>query len=512
MAIEITVSDRVRVKLSDLSPETTAALQKEFTHLNPARKKIDASIASLSRSSRSQQTQRVLRVLRAQQATEPLVQATWRTEQGILSLPRGGAARALSVLHDCGVTYEVFDERTEGTGPRAEYKHRVELRSYQWESVEPLFEQEQGLVRAPTGSGKTEILIRLIVMARLPALVIVWTKSLLEQWLRRLRVGLQIPESEIGIIQGSTRRIRPITIGMQQTLWKVAQEYRNVFGLVGADEVHRFASKTFMDVVDTFPARFRFGVSADERRRDRKEFLLYDTFGAVIGEAKKQQLVDSGAILDVEVVLVPTEFDRDWYQALDDAAKGQAFGRLIEEMGSDAKRNRIAVELASREVQQGEQVLLFAHRREHCRVLFADMAAREPRAGIFLGGQGDEAEFQRTLLGILDGSVRVAAGTYQAVGTGLDLPRLGRGVATTPVHNNRPFLDQVIGRLCRTSEGTGKKDARIYYLWDREVFGLAPLRNLVRWCSRVKVQVGGQLFDGRTYLKGQQDKSRETGE
>jgi hypothetical protein len=138
------------------------------------------------------------------------------------------------------------------------------------------------------------------------------------------------------------------------------------------------------------------------------------------------------------------------------------------------------------------------------------VARTEPRSGLLLGGKDAKVEFERTRVGILAGEVRVAVGTYQAVGTGTDLPSLARGVASTPIHNNKPFLEQVKGRICRVSTATAKSDARLYVLWDRAIFGLAPLRNLCRWSNVVKLKDAftGEWVDGHERLKQIQDDAK----
>jgi superfamily II DNA or RNA helicase len=171
-------------------------------------------------------------------------------------------------------------------------------------------------------------------------------------------------------------------------------------------------------------------------------------------------------------------------------------------MMTNAERNRVALGLARGEIEQGEQVVILSHRRDHCRRFDADLAAFGVTSGLLLGGAESEAEFARTLDGIMRGDVRAAAGTYQAIGQGLDLPSVAVGIAATPIANDaggRSFFGQVRGRLCRVAEG--KIDARIYYLWDRALYGVRPIRNLCRWNNRVVVLEGGQWIEGRTFVR-----------
>ncbi len=247
------------------------------------------------------------------------------------------------------------------------------------------------------------------------------------------------------------------------------------------DEVQGASAKSYFASVDPFRARYRIGISADHRRRDGKEFLTLDLFGAVAAEVGREHLIDAGHVLDVEVRVVDTRFAAPWYEP------GGEYSRLLAEMCLDERRTQLAVDLACAEAGRGEQVLVMCHRRALCRVIDQKLAARGVKTG-FLVGEAPQ-EFAATVRGLAGGTIRVAVGTYQAVGTGIDLPRVGVGVCVTPIAANEQNFNQVRGRLCRTSEG--KEHARMYYLLDRRLpFGERHVKNLVRWNRSVSVPDG----------------------
>lgn len=496
--VEIVVDNRLR--FGRLPERELLALQREFTHRNPERGKLARSIEALSRS-RTGSSQKVLYALKARLKDEKAVIATWRVDEGKLSLPRGGLARARSVLEELEHELDVIDARTEGD-PRLLVRPPrpgPEPRDYQRAIVDAILELEQGLVISPTGSGKTVALTRAIVEAGLPALVIVSTGNLFDQWVRRLQTDLGLSRRDVGEIGQGEERIRPITVGMQQALAAGGRAARlaPLFGFLACDEVDLFAAKTFREVIDLFGARYRVGASDDEKRKDRKEFYLYDAFGQRIAQVDRDKLVERGDILDVEVRLVPTAYRCSWWDELPEGERPTRWGDLLDAMTADTPRNRLAAELAAEGTRAGEQVLVFAHLEDQCLRLRADIAAIEPRVGLFVARL--KKDFQATLVGFLEGSVRVGVGTYKAIGRALDLPLASRGVAATPIHNNQQAVNQVRGRLCRNAEGKG--EASLYVLWDREIFGLAPLRNWVRWSRSSRVLVGGSWIDGRAYLK-----------
>jgi superfamily II DNA or RNA helicase len=502
----IEVDSRLRVRTTDLPAEVVERLRVEFTHDNPMHEKLKR-----------------LGLKGPALYREPKTIASCRYDGEWMTFPRGGIGRLRAVFEEFGIARRIVDNRIDGDGPRGIPRHRVVLRDYQETIVEEAMRVQNCVVRAPTGSGKTTAMLALASRLDLPTLVIVWTGGLLDQWVRRAVAELGLTEDEVGIIGGGTHRIRPLTIGMQQSLVKHTGRIASTFGVVIADELQRFAASTFFECIDRLPARYRIGVSADERRKDRKQFLIYDAFGDIAVDIDQDDLVAQGVVHDVEVRVVPTDFTSDWYDDLqarvrdaekrardDDVPMSQslvkerllAFDKLVEDMMTDPRRAALSVELAASEVAAGEQVVMMSHRREHCRRLDADLSARHVRCGLMLGG--DDDEYNRTLHALLDGSLRAAAGTYQAIGQGIDLPSVGVGVCCSPIANSRDgrsFFKQVRGRLCRRDDATGKQGARIYYLLDRAVYGLEPLRNLCRWNRRVVMRDGDEWVDAREWLK-----------
>jgi superfamily II DNA or RNA helicase len=332
--------------------------------------------------------------------------------------------------------------------------------------------------------------------------------------MRRLDKELGLAKRDVGLIRGKTFRIEPVTMAMQQTLWKLPddawREINRVFGVVVCDEVQRFAARTFLQCVDRFAARYRVGISADETRKDKKEFLTYDVFGGVAASVTQDRLVEAGLVHEVAVRVLPTDFRADWYvehrerwrdKEDDEVEQPPDYKRLLDEIEVDDDRNQLAMDWALTEAGLARNVLVFSQRREHCRRLNVRAVEAGYGGGLLLGGDdpNDVAEFARVVARVDAGEQRVACGTVQAIGQGHDWPSIHRGVVATPVANKQSW-GQVRGRICRTTDG--KKDAAVYYLWDRHVFGDVPLRNLKRWNKDVSVNDGKRWVDVGDYLKG----------
>jgi len=503
VTITIYIDSRLRVSVDELGADTAGEVESLFEHVNPAYQKAMA--------------------MGYRYTKEPRKYVTWEREQDRdgawwLSLPRGGMQRLLDVLDAHGREVEFIDDRAFGdeslgsyTGDwvtpqifppftRAlwEHQHRVKA---------AILGHENCIVRSPTGSGKTTALLAAIAEANVPAIVVMNDGKLLKQWQERARDELGIPIKAQGLIQGRTRRLKPLTLAMQQSLWKFSPDELAAlgrrFGFFGLDECQFTAAKTVLGVVDPFACRYKVGVSADETRKDGKDFLTRDMFGEVAVEISKQELVDKGIIHDVSVRVMPTDFEAEWYTR---AAPGDKnFNELLDAMTKDGHRNNLVRRVVEGIVRERQPSLVFSHRVEHCRALDAAFTGDGHPTGLLLGGDDFADEFAITKQAILDGDKLVGVGTYKAIGTGQDIANVVNGVAATPIHTNRQFLNQVKGRICRKSEG--KTAARLYYLWDRHVFGAQAVRALMRWTRDVRVWDGNSWADAREYLKGKHGKA-----
>ena len=502
--MRVTIDSRLRFSLDELATarvgrEHLERLMSSFEHVNPQHAKL-------------------ARINPWAAKKEPKVIVSWKRDpDGSFSLPRGGLERLKQWAAEFGIALEFDDRRKPGLTDGPFYQHNVALWDHQKQIVAAIVKHEMMLVRAHTGSGKTSAAIAAMCAIARTTLIMVYDGALLRQWKQRLIAELGIGECEIGIIGCGKFKPRTVTIAMQQTLCRLTSEQwsdlDSYFGCVIVDECHRVPATTFQKVIDHLSARYRIGMSATVKRKDGKEFLIYNQFGAVGIEIKPADLVAKNLVLDVEVVVVPTEFEAPWFVAAMQRLKDPGAGfdwkqrldytRLEAELAANAERTALATRLATECVVDGHQVILFARRREHCLVLNQAAAAAGIKSGLLVGSVQNAAEFADTIAKLNARELSWASGTISAVGQGLDIPTVARGVVLTPIATNKPMWGQVCGRLCRIAPG--KADALIYYLYDQRIFGASQLRNLERWNNRVSVLSGGRRVSVDEFLKGEED-------
>lgn len=479
--ITVTVDSCLRLSLDDLPEQVATRLRAMCSHNNPQHARLKSMGFRFNREA-------------------PIIR-TWDERDGQLILPRGVNAKLRDELKRAGLRPR-YDDRRVTAGVCRMPRHRRTLWQHQAEAVDAIIAKQNCLIRAPTGSGKTTAAIGAALRIGHPTLVIVWNGALLKQWHVRLIDELGIDASDVGIVKGAKRRIRPFTLAMQQTLWANDERLRALageFGCVICDEVQRFAARTFLGVIHAFPAKYRVGISADETRKDGKHFLIYDAFGEVVHEVAQAKLIGQGVVHDVEIRVIPTDFRADWYVE-QKQTDGQLpdFNRFLDEATHDAARNDLLTKIMVDEANAGQRIVALTHRREHAQIISARAAAAAFDCGLMLGSDESAAELVESTEGLLTGTMMMAAGTYQAIGQGIDLPVVDRGICATPLGTNRQLFGQVRGRFCRTAEG--KDDAILFYLWDRHVFGLNHLVNLKRWNRNVKVKTANGWIEARRFI------------
>jgi superfamily II DNA or RNA helicase len=477
----VVVDNRIRLAQGSIPPAVAEALCGLFVHRNPAYEK----------------------AARGNFGTKGLMptDVTWRLESdGSLSFPRGGMGRVRAVLKGAGIQFTVVDARTVGEPVDPAYwegvRHTMSLYDYQESAVIAMHAKQNCILRAPTGSGKTVAATGLIARVQVPSLVVVWTGNLFDQWIQRIEKELGVPRKHIGVIRGSKTKLAPITVAMQQSLWARKLTRDNpicrYFGLICADEVQRFAARTMFGAVDPFAARWRVGISADETRGDKREYLIYDLFGQVAYSIERDTLIDRGTIHEVQVCIVPTEFE--WTRNF---ANPQDFNEMTDAMTADPARNALILGIVQREAADSNQQVILSHRVNHCLVLDRAINMAGVPSGCMTGEAG--MGFDEAKAAMSAGTINVVVGTVQAMGTGVDLPSVARGMLVTPLAGNKQLFGQVWGRICRTA--LDKDGARLYYLWDRKVYGLGPVENLCRWNRDVLVHTPTGWKPGKQYLK-----------
>lgn len=187
---------------------------------------------------------------------------------------RGYLGSLLPFLSRSGYQYQIIDHRRRL--PDINLTFQGTLRPYQQRAVDEALSKDFGVVVAPCGSGKTVMTCRIMAERKQPTLIIVHTKELLVQWCDRITQYLGLSLDEIGVIGSGKEILRPVTVGMVQTLCKRdMDDISQYFGQIIVDENQHCPASTFTEVITFFDCQYMLGLSATPYRRDRLDKLIF---------------------------------------------------------------------------------------------------------------------------------------------------------------------------------------------------------------------------------------------
>jgi len=431
------VDARIRLQADEVPPRLLERLRHALTFPNPAY--LDRLRLGLGA------------------AGEPETLCFLRDGQDEVSLPRGAVHTLRNLAAAEGIILSSEDRRRLPAGTLPPLPE-LPLRDYQRDAVERLARVTQGTVVIPCGGGKTVVGLGAIRRIGTPALVLVHTLDLAEQWREQLRTRLGV---EAGLIGDGVEEPREVTVAVIQALcrWEPAKldPFLAGFGLLILDEAHHVAASTFHRLVDRCPARYRLGLTATPDREDGLSALLGLFLGQELVHVTHAELVTAGVLAVPRVLVVETSFTYPYRGAED-------FAPMMGALAADAVRNALIAETAGKDAQAGHVCLVLSARVDHCQTLAGLLAAQGIEVGVLCGAVPRKRRTE-LLQQARDGLLRVLVATSVA-DEGLDLPRLSRVYLAFP-GRARGRTIQRLGRLMRPHPE--KLEAALIDFVDRQV-------------------------------------------
>ena len=297
----------------------------------------------------------------------------------------------------------------------------------------------------------------LIAERGVSTLVIVPSRTLVDQWRARLAAFLEVSPTAIGTITGGRRKPSgAIDVATIQSLARGGQVDDAVlgYGFVVVDECHHVPAVSTEQVLRSMPARFVLGLTATPQRRDGHQPIIRMQCGPTRHAIRTRPALALGVIR------------RDTATAsgaLSTDAGIQALYRLLAE---DEPRNEQIVRDTLDALAEGRCPLVLTGRRDHLERLQEMLAPHVERMAVLHGGlRPPERRAALAALTASDGPTLILA-TGRYLGEGFDHPQLDTLLLALPIAW-KGTLTQYAGRLHRPADG--KTDARIYDYVDVEI-------------------------------------------
>ena len=392
---------------------------------------------------------------------------TFSFSDNSLVLPRGYINRLLWLLKKEGVEYELDDKRFSSPVSFADRLNGVTLRPYQATCVEKSITREQGIIVAPTGSGKSLIGLEILRKREQRSLIIVHRSDLAKQWIDWIKVRLGCDAGFIG--SGDYKLGEEITVALIQTLASREQDISEMpFGLVLVDECHHIPAQTFFKAISLIDARFRYGLSATPTRTDGLEKLIYYGIGDPIEKIERTEVEEIGATVPARVKRVATGF------APSDC---ESWMHYVSAISRDPDRNSFLLKLV---MQQNRPTLVLMDRVGHAENL-AEMLRIRGIEYVLAHGKVKRQDLLERMR-----SSSITIGTSSLIGEGLDVSGWEVLILGSPISSETKLL-QAIGRVVRASPG--KKEATIYDLCDNCGFSGASFKKRFEIYKKNKIWV-----------------------
>lgn len=384
-----------------------------------------------------------------------------------LTIPRGFGPELARLL---GPGVEWIDNRR--VLPEINLTFGGILRDYQNEAVQRVLKNSQGVLEASPGSGKTVMALSLVAARRQPTLILVHNVELLNQWRDRIQQFLGIEAGQVG---AGKCDIRPVAVGVVNSVRTRLDKLVQHFGHVVVDECHRCPSSMFTECVRAFDARFLLGLSATPYRRDGLTKVIGFFLGPVLHRVDPARLRDIGAVLRPEIVTRETAFTFDG-----DASED--YQGMLTALAEDQARNEQIADDVADEIARGQgTALVVSDRVAHLDALSACLLRRGVEMDL-LTGKTPRTQRRAISERLARGEIRVLGSTIQLVGEGFDAPDLSTLFLATPVKFSGRVL-QVVGRVLRPKDG---KTPRIYDYQDNRV-------GVLRASARARAKIFGGI-------------------
>ena len=176
-----------------------------------------------------------------------------------------------------------------------------ELRTEQTAAVNAWSETRRGVVVMPTGTGKTEVALRIMADQACSTLIVAPIRDLMYQWHKRILNGLGY---DAGIIGDNTFNVKPVSVTTFDSACIHMPKLGNRFQLLVFDECHHLPGPIRSDAARMSIAPMRLGLTATLERGDGQHTLLDDLIGPLVYRLEISQ-VRGSSLAEFDIFRVP---------------------------------------------------------------------------------------------------------------------------------------------------------------------------------------------------------------
>ncbi len=383
-----------------------------------------------------------------------------------IALPRGCQDELIKLLVDLKIRPMIKDERFSGNRI-PDLQFQGQLTDEQTQAANKLLEYDIGTLSATTAFGKTVVALHILAKRQVNTLIIVHRRQLLDQWLERIEMFLNLPNKQVGKIGGGRNKpTNVIDVAITQSLTKknAVDDLVANYGHVIFDECHHLSAVSFESVAKACKAKYVLGLSATLTRKDGHHPIVFMQCGPVRYQvsAKQQALArpfDHYVTQRQTAFMMPESGNSDSRTYIHE---------IYQALVHDEQRNRFILDDIKLALAEKRSPIVLTERKEHVLLLAEQIKGFAKNVFVMQGGMGvrQRNQLQGALQRIPDSEERIIIATGRYLGEGFDDARLDTLFLVMPV-SWKGTLAQYVGRLHRLHHA--KSVVRIYDYVDSNV-------------------------------------------
>ena len=227
---------------------------------------------------------------------------------------------------------------------------------YQYELIRKSLEMQRGVIKSPTGSGKTLIMAGLIqALAGKKMIILFNAKHLLKQTYEFLTEACDF--DNIGLCSGEGYIYGDIMLSTVQSIEKILDTHLNQAKVLMVDECHEFANgRITLPAIGSFPkAQHRFGFTATPPSDNIPKYNLEGALGPILQVVDTASLIDKGTLTKPIIQLIKRSYsasgadeDLSYSEVYDDYIvnndlRNKTIREVVDDIKKRNKRARILV-------------------------------------------------------------------------------------------------------------------------------------------------------------------------